>query len=38
MAALHEQLAAGIGAADALVDVRRLDPVVGGAFACYGAA
>ena len=38
MAALHEQLALGVGAADALVDVRRLDPVVGGAFACYGAA
>ncbi len=38
MAALHARLAAGAGAADALVTVRALDPVVGGAFACYGAA
>jgi tetratricopeptide (TPR) repeat protein len=38
MGLLHERLAAGAGAADALVEVRGMDAVVGGAFACYGAA
>ena len=38
MTTLHTGLAAGAGAGDALVEVRREDPVVGGAFACYGAA
>ncbi len=37
MATLHGCLATGAGAADALVEVRRRDPVVGGALACYGA-
>jgi hypothetical protein len=37
MTALHACLAAGAGAADALVEVRRRDPVVGGALGCYGA-
>ena len=37
MAELHRALAAGRSAADGLVDLRRRDPVVGGAFACYGA-
>jgi hypothetical protein len=37
MAALHAGLAGGTGAAGALVEVRRRDPVVGGALACYGA-
>ena len=37
MTQLHTSLAAGAGAAAALVDLRRTDPVVGGAFACYGA-
>jgi hypothetical protein len=37
MATLHAGLATGAGAADSLVEVRRRDPVVGGALACYGA-
>jgi hypothetical protein len=37
MTTLHACLAAGAGAADALVELRRRDPVVGGALACYGA-
>ena len=37
MTALHTCLAAGADAAEALVEVRRRDPVVGGALACYGA-
>lgn len=37
MARLHTALAAGAGAADALVEVRAADPITGGALACYGA-
>ena len=37
MTQLHTSLAAGAGAAAALVELRRTDPVVGGTFACYGA-
>ncbi len=37
MTQLHTSLAGGAGAAAALVELRRADPVVGGAFACYGA-
>ena len=37
MVRLHTRLAAGEPPADALLDARRADPIVGGAFAAHGA-
>ncbi len=37
MVRLHSRLAAGVPPADALLDARRADPIVGGAFAAHGA-
>jgi CHAT domain-containing protein len=37
MVRLHARLAAADAPADALLDARRTDPIVGGAFAAHGA-
>ena len=37
MIELHRALAAGTGPAEALRRARRVDPIIGGAFACHGA-
>jgi len=37
MARLHAGLGVGRSPADALLDARRADPIVGGAFATHGA-
>ena len=38
MRVVHEQLAAGVDIAEALRHTRALDPLLGGAFVCHGAA